>query len=77
MRGKRGKYYFSPFWFLIQKLDHNSGLHAKNQKEISKESLKKRSATKKRRKKKMERKMYKNEQNNERVKGPETTLSRC
>ena len=37
MRGKRGKYYFSPFWFLIQKLDHNSGLHAKNQKEISKD----------------------------------------
>ena len=35
LRGNRGKYYFSPFWFLIQKLDHNSALHAKNQREIS------------------------------------------
>ena len=25
----RGKIIFSPLWFLIQKLDHNSGLHAK------------------------------------------------
>ena len=32
----RGKIIFPPFWFLIQKLDHNSGLHAKNQREISK-----------------------------------------
>ena len=31
----RGKIIFSPFWFLIQKLNHNIGLHAKNQKEIS------------------------------------------
>ena len=30
------KYCFSPFWFLIKKLDHNSGLHAKNQREIFK-----------------------------------------
>ena len=30
-----GKITFPPFWFLIQKLDHNSGLHAKNQREIS------------------------------------------
>ena len=35
-RGKiNGKIIFSPLWFLIQKLDHNSGLHAKNQREIS------------------------------------------
>ena len=26
---------FPPLWCLIQKLDHNSGLHAKNQREIS------------------------------------------
>ena len=26
---------FSPLWFLIQKLDHNSALHAENQREIS------------------------------------------
>jgi len=32
----RGKIIFSPLWCLIQKLDHNSGLHAKNQREISK-----------------------------------------
>ena len=32
----RGKIIFSPLWGLIQKLDHNSGLHAKNQREISK-----------------------------------------
>ena len=32
----QGKNYFSPLWFLIKKLDHNSGLHAKNQIEISK-----------------------------------------
>ena len=25
----RGKIIFSPLWCLIQKLDHNSGLHAK------------------------------------------------
>ena len=35
-RGKiSGKISFSPLWFLIQKLDHNSALHAKNQREIS------------------------------------------
>ena len=29
-RGKiRGKITFSPLWFLILKLDHNSGLHSK------------------------------------------------
>ena len=32
----RGKIIFSPLWCLIQKLDHNSGLHAQNQREISK-----------------------------------------
>ena len=31
----RRKISFSPLWFLIQKLDHNSALHAKNQREIS------------------------------------------
>ena len=31
----REKIVFPPFWFLIQKLDHNSGLREKNQKEIS------------------------------------------
>jgi len=31
----RGKIVFPTFWLLIQKLDHNSGLHAKNHKEIS------------------------------------------
>ena len=31
----RGKIIFSPLWCLIQKLDPISGLHAKNQKEIS------------------------------------------
>ena len=31
-----GGNYFSPLWCMIQKLDHNSGLHAKNQIEISK-----------------------------------------
>ena len=31
----RGKIIFSPLWCLIQKLDHNSGLHAKNQRKIS------------------------------------------
>ena len=30
-----GGNYFSPLWCMIQKLDHNSGLHAKNQREIS------------------------------------------
>ena len=31
----RGKIVFSPLWCLIQKLDPISGLHAKNQREIS------------------------------------------
>ena len=35
----QGKNYFSPLWFLIIKLDHNSGLHAKNQREISKSKV--------------------------------------
>ena len=35
----KGKIIFSPLWFLIQKLDHNSGLHAKNQREISKNKV--------------------------------------
>ena len=30
---------FPPLWFLIQKLDHNSGLHAKNQREIFKNEV--------------------------------------
>ena len=30
-----GENYFFPLWCLIQKLDHNSGLLAKNQREIS------------------------------------------
>ena len=30
-----GKIIFPPLWFLIKKLDHNSGLHAKNQIDIS------------------------------------------
>ena len=35
-RGKiRGKISFSPLWVLIKKLDRNLGLHAKNQREIS------------------------------------------
>ena len=34
-----GKIIFSPLWCLIQKLDHNSGLHAKNQREISKNDI--------------------------------------
>ena len=38
---KRGKIIFSPLWCLIQKLDHNSGLHAKNQREISKNEVRK------------------------------------
>jgi len=37
----RGKIIFSPFWCLIQKLNHNPGLHAKNQREISKNQVKK------------------------------------
>ena len=37
----RGKIIFSPLWCLIQKLDHNSGLHAKNQREISKNEVRK------------------------------------
>ena len=32
---KAGKIICSPFWCLVQKLDHNSGLQAKNQREIS------------------------------------------
>jgi hypothetical protein len=36
MREKiKGKIIFPPLWVLIKKLDHNSGLHAKNQREIS------------------------------------------
>ena len=31
----QGKNYFPPFWFLNKKLDHNSGLHAKKNREIS------------------------------------------
>ena len=31
----RGEIIFPPFWCLIKKLDHNSSLHAKNQREIS------------------------------------------
>ena len=34
-----GKLIFSLLWCLIQKLDHNSGLHAKNQREISKNEV--------------------------------------
>ena len=34
-----GKIIFSPLWCLIQKLDHNSRLHAKNQREISKNEV--------------------------------------
>jgi hypothetical protein len=30
-----GKISFSPLWVLIKKLDRNSGLHAKNQRDIS------------------------------------------
>ena len=37
----RGKIIFSPLWCLIKKLDHNSGLHAKNQREISKNKVRK------------------------------------
>ena len=40
--GKMGKIFFSPLWCLIQKLDHNSGLHAKNQREISKNEVRSR-----------------------------------
>ena len=35
----RGKIIFFPLWCLIQKLDLNSGLHAKNQREISKNEV--------------------------------------
>ena len=31
----KGKISFSPLWVLMKKLDRNSGLHAKNQREIS------------------------------------------
>ena len=34
-----GEITFSPLWCLIQKLDPNSGLHSKNQKEISKNEV--------------------------------------
>ena len=34
-----GKIIFSPLWCVFQKLDHNSGLHAKNQREISKNEV--------------------------------------
>ena len=36
-----GKIIFPPLWFLIKKLDHNSGLHAKNQRDISKNKVRK------------------------------------
>ena len=36
IRKKHGENYF---WFLIKKLDHNSGLHAKNQREINKNEV--------------------------------------
>ena len=35
----RGKIIFPPRWFLINKLDQILGLHAKNQREISKTKL--------------------------------------
>ena len=35
----KGKIIFSPLWFLIKKLDHNSGLHAKNQRDITKNKV--------------------------------------
>ena len=35
----KGKISFSPLWCLIQKLDQNSGLHAKKQREISKNEV--------------------------------------
>ena len=35
------KFFFPPLWCLVQKLDHNSGLHAKNQREISKNEVRK------------------------------------
>ena len=38
---KEGENNFFPLWCLIQKLDHNSGLHAKNQREISKNEVRK------------------------------------
>ena len=37
----KGKFFFPPLWCLIQKLDHNSGLHAKNQRDISKNKVRK------------------------------------
>ena len=36
-----GKITFPPLWCLNQKLDHNSGLHAKNQRDISKNKVRK------------------------------------
>ena len=36
IRKKQGENYF---WFLIKKLNHNSGLHAKNQREINKNEV--------------------------------------
>ena len=42
MREKWGeKLFFPPFWFLILKLDHDPGLHANNQREISKNEVRK------------------------------------
>ena len=37
---KRGEIIFSPLWCLIQKLDHNSGLHEKKIREKSLKTLK-------------------------------------
>ena len=40
IKGKnKGKIIFSTLWFLIKKLNHNSGLHAKNQRDISKNKV--------------------------------------
>ena len=39
VRKIKGKIIFPPLWFLIIKLDHNSGLHAKNQRETSKSKV--------------------------------------
>ena len=36
---KSGKIIFPKLWFLIKKLDHNSDLHAKSQREISKNKV--------------------------------------
>ena len=37
----KGKIIFPPLWFLIKKLDPNSGLHAKIQRDISKNKVRK------------------------------------